>query len=83
MHEGRILTKPAGLTGQWTAWGCVYWSAAVAAYWEREQSLHGEYPDYDRAFESAMREFGYGTFELDDYHDLGTWAAYASYLKAA
>lgn len=83
VHEGRILTKPGGLTGEWSAWGCVYWSAAVAAFWEREQKLHGEYPDYDRAFESAMREFGYDTFDIEGYHDLGTWAAYAAFLKAA
>jgi hypothetical protein len=83
VHEGRILTKPRDVVGRWSAWGCVYWSANVAAFWEREQKLHGVYPEYDRAFEAAMREFGYSTFAIDDYHDLGTWAAYASYLRAA
>ncbi len=83
VHEGRILTKPNGLTGTWQAWGCVYWSAEVAAYWDREQKLRGMYPHYDRAFEAAMQEFGYGTFGLDDYHDLGTWNAYSAYVRAA
>ena len=83
VHEGRILTKPDDLVGRWEAWGCVYWSAAVAAFWEREQQRHGEYPDYDRAFESAMRQFGHGTFRLEDYCDLGTWSAYASFVRAA
>jgi hypothetical protein len=83
VHDGRILTKPAGLAGCWDAWGCVSWSAEVARFWKEEEDLRGAYPDYDRAFEDAMREFGYGTFRIEDYCDLGTWTAYASFLRAA
>lgn len=83
LDEGRILTKPAGLAGPREAWGCVYWSAEVAAFWKREQERHGEYPDYDRAFEGAMRAFGHATFRIEDYRDLGTWASYAAFVSAA
>ena len=30
-----------------------------------------------------MREFGYTTFRIENYHDMGTWNAYASFLRAA
>ena len=83
VHDGRILTKPASLAGQWEAWGCVYWSPAVARYWKEHQERFGEYADYDRAFESAMAEFGHQTFRIEDYCDMGTWAAYASFVRAA
>ncbi len=83
VHDGRILTKPQGLSGTWSAWGCVYWSAEVARFWEREQRRSGEYAEYDRAFEAAMREFTWGTFPIEDYCDLGHWDAYVDYLRAA
>lgn len=83
VHDGRILTKPAGLVGKWMAWGCVYWSPAVARFWAEQEQLHGEYPEYDRAFESAMQEFGYRTFAIEDYCDMGTWSSYASFVRAA
>jgi len=83
VHDRRILTKPTGLAGRWNAWGCVYWSARVAGFWQREERRHGEYPEYDRAFEAAMAEFGHETFPIGDYHDLGTWAAYAAFMRAA
>lgn len=83
VHGDRILTKPAGLEGRWPAWGCVYWSPAVAAFWKRREARDGVYPEYDRAFEAAMREFGHATFRIEDYRDLGNWSSYASYLRAA
>lgn len=79
----RIVTKPADAVGTFEAWGCVWWSARVARFWEREEARRGPYPEYDRAFEAAMREFGYGTFRIENYSDLGTWSAYASFVRAA
>lgn len=83
VEDGRILTKPEGLTGRWQAWGCVYWSAAVARFWHEYQREHGEYDHYDRAFEHAMQEFGHETFPILDYRDMGNWDAYASFMRAA
>lgn len=83
VHEGGILTKPDDRVGRWQAWGCVYWSARVAEFWKDQELLQGDYPEYDRAFEAAMREFGYDTFRIEDYHDMGTWSAYSSFLRAA
>ena len=83
VHEGRILTKPEGLAGTWEAWGCVAWSGAVAEFWRERQARDGRYPDYDRAFEDAMRRFGHATFRIEDYRDLGTWQTYVSFVRAA
>lgn len=83
VHDGRILTKPAGLAGTWMAWGCVYWSPAVARFWQEQEQRHGEYADYDRAFEDAMRKFGHRTFAIEHYCDMGSWSSYASFVRAA
>jgi hypothetical protein len=83
VHDGRILTKPTGRLGRWEAWGCVYWSARVAAFWKQQEYRSGVYPEYDRAFEAAMQEFGYKTFRIENYHDMGSWSAYSAFLRAA
>ena len=83
VHDGRILTKPRDVVGVWQAWGCVYWTPAVARFWREREARQGAYPEYDRAFEDAMREFGWATFRIEDYNDLGTWNAYASFVRAA
>ena len=36
----------------------------------------------DRAFEGAMQRFGYATFALAYYHDLGTFEAYRRFLAS-
>ncbi len=83
VEGNHILTKPEGLTGTWNAWGCVYWSAAVARFWHDHQARHGAYTHYDRAFEHAMQVFGSETFPILDYRDMGNWDAYASFMRAA
>lgn len=73
---GRIVTKPKGYTGNYKAWGCVAFSDKVAQYWQSYMFNH-----YDAAFNSAISKFGYETFDIGAYHDLGTFSRYADYLK--
>lgn len=73
---GRIITKPKGYTGDYKAWGCVAFSDEVAQYWQSYMFSH-----YDAAFNSAINEFGYDTFDIGTYHDLGTFSRYVDYLK--
>lgn len=73
---GRIVTKPKEYTGNYKAWGCVAFSDKVAKYWQSYMFNH-----YDAAFNSAISEFGYDTFDIGTYHDLGTFSRYVDYLK--
>lgn len=61
---------------QWTAWGCVYWSEAVSGFWSDLT-----FTSYDAAFQAAIDMFGYKTFTIDNYHDLGSWEAYQRYVR--
>ncbi len=82
LWNGGIRTKlPAPVSlhpaqTHWCAWGCVYWSRQVADFW-----LRGDYTHYDRAFEAALREFGYRVFAIDSYSDLGDYAYYREYTR--
>ncbi len=78
---GILFTKSKVLTGPQQAWGTVYWSAEVAAYWRMWEDANGPFLSYDNAFQYAIREFGYKTFKLDSYFDLGTWGAYSGYVR--
>lgn len=73
----RIVTKPQHaplITYQ--AWGIASWSKLVTRHWL------DRFPDtYDEAFNEAICEFGYSTFELPFYHDFANWAAYEKYIK--
>lgn len=60
------------------AWGVVLWSKEVAAYWVQHSD---EYEHYDDMFRDAMYFFGYATFDLPYYYDIGTFEAYLAYLK--
>ncbi len=76
IHQNRILTKqPADENFLHLAWGCVYFSKRVADFWRA-----ASYLDYDRAFEGAMRVFGYQMFYISNYNDLGTWEAYRCFV---
>lgn len=81
LYEERIRTKlPPARPGQrhWMAWGSVYWSARVVEFW---RAAH--YEHYDRAFEDAMRVFGWQQFAIAGYQDLGTWDSYSRFVKEA
>lgn len=72
--EQDVLERLAG----YKAWGTVLWNAEVANYWMNEAP---EYDHYDDAFRDAMQRFGYSTFELPYYYDVGTFSKYVEYLK--
>lgn len=74
LNDGAIATKQP-LRGTHSAWGVVTWSAEVTDFFLSLGDVH-----YDRAFEAAMRRFGWGTFPLRYYFDLGTFAAYCDFL---
>lgn len=76
VSDNTIITKSADLPSPQTAWGCVRWSKAVIAFWEGR----GPYEHYDDAFRDAMGAFGFKTFPIESYHDLGTWGAYRAYV---
>lgn len=73
-----IYTKKKGslFRKTYNAWGVVLWSREVAQYWKQLEIDH-----YDTAFNLAIQRFGYNTFHLDYYYDLGTFEAYTQYLK--
>lgn len=58
------------------AWGTVEWGVEVAQYWQEHDYTH-----YDDAFRAAMTVFGYATYDLPYYYDLGTFKAYTDYIK--
>lgn len=60
------------------AWGVVMWSKEVAEYWIEHSD---EYEHYDDMFRAAMKRYGYGTFDLPYYYDLGSFDTYVAYLK--
>lgn len=90
IHNGTIITKqkPVYDIGDdkkledivgYKAWGVVMWNKEVAEYW-----INGpEYDHYDDAFRDAINHFGYTTFDLPYYYDLGSFNKYIDYLKEA
>lgn len=80
MAEKTILTKQqfAGNTTAYKAWGVVMWSREVAEYWIEHSN---DYEHYDDMFRDAMDRYGYGTFDLPYYYDLGSFESYLAYLK--
>jgi len=86
LGPGGIYTKSTGLRpGRlYEAWGVVYWSKRVAEFWLNAPIPFGRtqaFADYDRAFEAAMRAFGYANFCIENYTDLGTWEAYQRFVR--
>jgi hypothetical protein len=89
IHDGTIITKqkPVSYLGDgqkledmvgYKAWGVVMWSKEVAEYWIAKSD---RYEHYDDMFRDGMKEFGYTTFELPYYYDLGSFDKYFEYLK--
>lgn len=60
------------------AWGVVMWSREVAEYWIEHSN---NYEHYDDMFRDGMERYGYATFDLPYYYDLGSFTAYLHYLK--
>jgi hypothetical protein len=80
LADGQIRDKDASLRGSHRAYGCVYWSAAVARdWWIRDRAR--AYESHTEAFNEAMRVFGYRTFVISSYYDLGNWASYQAFVR--
>lgn len=79
IQDHTILTKPKDMPeGTYKAWGVVLWNKDVANYWIYHMD---EVDSYDEAFRRAMDTFGYDTFTLPYYYDLGSFNAYTEYIK--
>jgi hypothetical protein len=71
-----ILTKPKNkLAGYYKAWGVVLWSKQAT-----QHMLNNDFNTYDEAFQSVMDTFGYDTFPLHYYYDIGTMETYMQYI---
>lgn len=80
IRNGTIVTKQhIGIPGDgFNAWGAVMWSREVAQYWIENSDT---YEHYDDMFRDAMHYFGFATFNLPYYYDLGSFDTYVEYLK--
>lgn len=81
LSDGRIRDKDPELQGVWPAWGTITWSRAVAAWWLLREHQGVRYADHTAAFQDAMDYFGFGTFNLDYYEDLGDWEHYSAFVR--
>lgn len=73
LSNGKIRTKiPSGVF----AWGALYWSADVSKRLLESKATH-----YDEAFNEIIAEYGYQTFPIYEYYDLGSMPHYLSYLR--
>ncbi len=84
IYDGTIITKQriegneVDNVAGFKAWGVVMWSKEVAQYWINKSD---EYEHYDDMFRDGMQHFGYRTFNLPYYYDLGSFDKYVEYLK--
>lgn len=80
IRDKTIVTKEVSykeLIDGANAWGTVEWTKEVAQHWRDTD----EYAHYDDAFRDAMQIFGYATYDLPYYYDLGTFKSYTDYIK--
>ncbi len=76
LYDNTIITKKHLEDNQsYKAWGCIMWDAQVAQFLSQLDVDH-----YDDAFRDAIALFGYATFDLPYYYDLGNFKAYKEYL---
>jgi hypothetical protein len=84
LADKTIYTKQASMPVKnenplgYKAWGAVMWSKEVAEYWIEHSD---KYEHYDDMFRDAMNRWGYATFDLPYYYDLGSFESYLQYLK--
>lgn len=76
LRGGTIRDKePSGSPG--LAWGALAWSRSVAEHWSGRS-----YMSHTEAFNDAMAVFGFDTWTLDFYFDVGSMANYAEFLSS-
>lgn len=79
LYQKSIYTKSTALQpGIYNAWGVVLWDANVA---QKMLTYHNRYTHYDDMFYHMMMMFGYTTFTLDYYYDIGSIKTYLNYLE--
>jgi hypothetical protein len=74
LRKGQVHDKVPG-EGPGVAWGTLSWTRRVAEYWSEKH-----YQDHTSAINDAMRVFGYGTWDLDYYYDIGSMDYYKQFL---
>lgn len=75
--DNTIYTKSNMVTGEYKAWGVVLWTPLVG----QDMALnHGTYTHYDEMFRNMMWKYGYGTFPIHSYYDIGSIEHYMRYI---
>jgi len=74
IREDRIVDKLPGEI-PCLAWGTLAWKRAVADYWQTMG-----YSGHTEAINDAMSVFGYGTWSLEYYYDIGSMDRYRELL---
>lgn len=78
VDDGEIVDKSTTFSGERQAWGVVIWSRRVVDFWKRHLS---DITSHTQAFNMAMREFGYGAFEIPVYIDIASFSDYKRLLQ--
>lgn len=74
LRGDRIIDKQSG-ESPCQAWGVLAWTGSVAQYWKsRSYSSHTE------AINDALQVFGYDSWHLDYYCDMGSMKLYIEFL---
>ena len=77
LRDGAIVNKQPSVE-PCLAWGALAWKRSVAEYWKDRS-----YADYTEAINDAMSRFGFTTWSLSFYHDIGSMSHYRRFLLAA
>ena len=78
LHNGQIVDKSTEFDGSWQdAWGTVVWSRRVVEFWKDNLA---NIETHTQAFNMAIKEFGYGIYNLPYYFDIATFEDYKKVL---
>ena len=75
--NGEIHDKPNIQNRNMLAWGTIIWSKRVVDFWKE----HREIETHTQAFNMAIKEFGYSTYNLPYYFDIATFKDYKDLLN--
>lgn len=76
LRADQLVDKQAGPI-PCLAWGVLAWRRSVAEFWRSRQ-----FASHTDAINSAIRAFGYSTWHLDYYYDMGSMDYYRDFLLA-
>jgi len=76
LHEGCIWDKYFE-SGEYKAWGVLSWTKNVVEFWKKNNH---SIKDFTQAFNLAMDEFGYSTFDLAYYYDMASFNDYKAFM---